>query len=225
MRRKSVLAAFGLLFFASQILISQAHAGSWWGNTEKGSGDLETVSFDLDSFSRIKAQGSSDIYIKIGREQSVELTCDDNLIDNMIIKVRGKSLIIDSEGSFSTRKGPRIDITVPSLESMSLSGSGDVEIEGLNGGEFDYRLSGSGDLRAEGKLEFLEIKLTGSGDIDTRDLIAEEVDCRLSGSGDIQVYASESFDGSVSGSGDITYYGKPKHVDRSVSGSGSIRKR
>ncbi len=225
MRRKIVLTAFVTLFFTSQFFAPQVSAGSWWGKTEEGSGNIETVSFDLDKFDRVKSTGSSDIFIKIGKKQKVELTCDDNIIDNMIIKVRGKTLIIESEGSFRLRKSPRIEISIPSLESMSLSGSGDVEIEGLSGGEFSYKLSGSGDLCAEGKVDYLEIKLSGSGNINTRDLIAEEVDCRLSGSGDIQVYASESFNGSVSGSGDITFYGNPKQVDRYVSGSGSIRRR
>ena len=219
MLHKSLAVILVLLFFVSQA------SAKWGQKTEKGSGNLETVSIDLKEFNRIQSAGSADIFVKIGGSQKIELTCDDNIIDNITMEVRGKRLIIESEGSFSVSKSPRIDITIPELESMSIAGSGDVEIRGLDGGEFTYSVSGSGDLTAEGKVDYLELRLSGSGDMDTRKLIAREVDCKIAGSGDIEVYAAESFNGSISGSGDITLYGDPKYVDRFVSGSGSIRKR
>ena len=191
----------------------------------EGSGDMETQTRDVKPFSRIKSTGSFDIFVKIGGEQSVTVTFDDNLIEFVSTRVRGKTLQIESEESFSSRRGCRIEITVPELTSVHLSGSGDVEVIDLNQEFFEYSVSGSGDLRAEGKVQEIEIKVSGSGDIDSRDLEAVDAYVRVSGSGDVRVYATESLDAHVSGSGDIAYYGDPKDVSRHVSGSGSIRKR
>jgi len=190
-----------------------------------GSGDLVTESRDLEEFTRIKLSGSMDLYVNVGRDQEVQLTFDDNLIDLIETEVRGKTLKIWSEESYSCSRGCRIDISVPSLETVQLSGSGDIEIYDLSGDMFEYTVSGSGDLQVSGEVAEVEIKVSGSGDVDARDLKAADVYVRVSGSGDVRVFASESFDGKVSGSGDITFYGDPEHVSRRVSGSGDIRKK
>ena len=202
-------------------------SGDWWSfggrDHERGSGDMETVELDLKSFHRIDSDCSLDIFVEIGDEQKVLLTIDDNLIDNMVTRVRGKTLKVSARGSFSSRRGGQLEITVPSLDEIRLSGSGDIEIIGLDGEEFSYRLSGSGDLTAEGRVDNLSIRISGSGDVDTRDLIAKDVIVRVTGSGDAMVYAEESFDGHISGSGDITCWGDPEDVDKSTPGSGDIR--
>lgn len=190
-----------------------------------GSGDLVTQTRDLKEFSRIKLKGSMDLFITVGKDQEVKLTYDDNLIDLIETEVRGKTLTIWCEESYSSSRGSRIDISVPSLETVDLSGSGDIEIHDLKGDIFEYSVAGSGDLTVGGKVDELEIKVSGSGDVDARELEAAEVYVRVSGSGDVRVFATESFDGRVSGSGDITFYGDPEHVSRHVSGSGDIRKK
>jgi len=211
------------------LLAASAQPNDLWkifgDDAKTGSGNLETVELDLKSFERIKSSGSFDIIVTIDDEQKVLLTIDDNLIDNIKARVKGKTLRIGSRGSFSTSRGGKFEITVPSLERVSISGSGTVEVRDLDAEEFELRVSGSGDITAQGRVEYLEISVSGSGEIDTRDLKAENVFVKVSGSGDADVFASDEFRGSVSGSGDITYYGNPKHANGSTSGSGRIRKR
>ncbi|MDH4157696.1 MAG: DUF2807 domain-containing protein [candidate division Zixibacteria bacterium] len=191
----------------------------------EGSGELVTEARHVKPFTKVISTGSSDIYISVGGEQKVEVTYDDNLIDMVRTEVRGAKLKIYIEGSHSSRHSSRIDITVPKLEEVRCTGSGDIEVVDLDQDFFAYKLSGSGDFRAAGRVAELELTLSGSGEIDTRDLIANEAYCTISGSGRIRVAAAEAFDGTVSGSGDIYYYGKPESVSRHVTGSGSIKRR
>ena len=111
------------------------------------------------------------------------------------------------------------------MKQVRLSGSGDIEVYNLDNESFEFKLSGSGNLSAEGKTDELEVSISGSGDIDTGELIAQIVFARVSGSGDILVHASEELDARVSGSGDIRYYGDPEYKTKSVTGSGHIRKK
>ena len=210
------------------VLAVSASADGWFSRRfkgEKGSGDLVTETRDVKPFTRIETRGSADITVIVGEEQTVEITFDDNLIDYIETRVRGKTLKIDHTESYSSQSACEIVITVPSLERISCSGSGDIVVERLNAESFEFKLSGSGHFTAEGKAEELDINLSGSGDIDTRDLVAQEAYVKISGSGDVKVHAVESLEAKVSGSGDISYYGDPEHVSRSVTGSGRIRSR
>lgn len=220
--KKVILSLLLVMFF----LCGWAQAGiGWFGNAEHGSGDLETVELDLESFTAIKSSTGLDINITFGDEQKVLLTIDDNLVDRIRTRVRGDVLKIDSRGSFRTSRRCQLDITLPKLESVRISGSSDVIIEDFEGEFLDLAISGSGDITVDGHTEELEIRISGSGDINTRELTAREVTVSISGSGDVRVYADELLDASITGSGDISYYGDPDHVDRRVRGSGDIRKR
>ncbi|UCE24014.1 MAG: DUF2807 domain-containing protein [Candidatus Zixiibacteriota bacterium] len=224
--RKTVI----LVFLAAVLAVPSAQAGDFlkWitGRSGiEGSGDLVTDTRNLGDFSRIESTGSFDIFVTVGEGQEMTITFDDNLIDLIKTRVRGKTLKIYSRDSYSSRYSCKIDLKVPYLESIRLSGSGDVEIFDLSGELFECSISGSGDIRADGEVEEVDIRVSGSGDVDTRELIAHEASVRVSGSGDVKVFASEFFDGSVSGSGDIDIYGNPERMSRHVSGSGDIRKR
>lgn len=224
---KKVLYIF-LLFTLIFSFAASSQADNLFGifkKSIKGSGDIVTEDREVDDFTRIKLSGSFDIYVETGKDLSLTVTFDDNLIDLITTEVRGKTLRIDSEGSFSSRKGCKIHITVPDLQEVSLSGSGDVEVYGLDNDFFELSISGSGDADLEGKVEELEVKVSGSGDIDARELVAQDVYAKVSGSGDITVTAMQKLDARVYGSGDITYYGDPDRVKRSISGSGDISRR
>ncbi len=231
-----------LLLFAA----ASVSAGGWFGfgSGRKGSGNVVTESRDLKPFDRIESSGSFDIEVTVGGEQKITVSFDDNLIELIETRVKANTLRIRTRKSFSSRRGCRIEITVPELVEVSSSGSGDISVTNLDTERFEFdlsgsgnffvegrtdqmeiHLSGSGDVIAEGQTQDLEIRLSGSGDISTRDLKAEEVYVKISGSGDVKVFAKESFDGTISGSGRIAYYGDPEHTSSRVSGSGRIRKR
>ncbi len=210
------------------LLATTSAMADWFGFSSrgiKGSGDLITEEREVEPFRRIESNGAADIFVTVGEKLSVKVTFDDNLIDLIETKTRGKTLKIGNRENYRSRHGCKIEITVPELERVYLRGSGDILVERLEAEFFEFKLSGSGSLVAEGTTNELEVRLSGSGDIDTRGLIAREAYVSLSGSGEIKIRAEESFDGSLSGSGDIAIYGNPPDFSKSVSGSGSIRKK
>ena len=226
MKRK--LIAFGLCLGLLATLAQSSEAGRLfkWHVDEEGSGTEASEVRDLDAFERIDLKGSADISVRIGPEQKVTVTTDDNLLDNIVTRVRGRhTLQIDTKGSFSTEKGIKIDIVVPSLTYVGISGSGDVQVDGLKQEAIEIEIEGSGDVNLSGEVDRIEVDVAGSGDIDARSLKAKSAYVDLDGSGDVDVFASEDFDGTVNGSGDITVYGNPPRISRSVHGSGDISMR
>lgn len=249
MLRGKTLSVIGLAVTVL-MMSGSVEAGNWFnwtfgGNGVKGSGDMVTEERDVIEFSWIETLGAFDVFVKVGEKQSVLITFDDNLIDLIETKVKGKTLKIYSDESFRSKRTCKIEITVPKLEGATtrgsgditvmnvnsdvfecdINGSGDITVKNLEGDFLECRINGSGDFSADGKVEELEIRVYGSGDVDTRDLRAKEANVVIKGSGDARVHADESFDGSVYGSGDIAYYGDPEHTSKHVAGSGSIRRR
>jgi hypothetical protein len=230
MRSKYILAFVALMALIALVaVISAAPAGahdSWrhlFGSaTEKGSGVGKSEDRDVGSFKRIDLATAVDLNITVGKPQKVTVTIDDNLLDNIRTRVHNGTLEITSRSSYSTDESGRIDVQIETLDGVTLSGSGTVKVFNLNGDKFEYVLSGSGDLVAEGRVKQLNVSLDGSGDVDTRKLDADDVSVEINGSGSARVLAHSSLDGVVNGSGDIEYTGDPEHVSRQVNGSGSI---
>jgi len=54
-------------------------------------------------------------------------------------------------------------------------------------------------------------------------LIAQDANVSFQGIGSVQVYASGKLEANVSGMGELSYYGRPKTVNKTVSGIGSVQ--
>jgi hypothetical protein len=184
-----------------------------------------TETREFGSFSRISLNGEADIDVQVGGEQSMSVRADDNLIGDVQTKVQDGTLDISQPDNvgFDPDIGINIRITIPSLESIELSGAGDVRVTGVRGSSFRTVVSGAGNVTAAGEVDRVEVEVTGAGDVVLSELVAGDATVEISGAGDVQVYATESLSASVSGAGDIVYSGDPLQVEKDVSGVGEVR--
>ncbi|GAA1058793.1 head GIN domain-containing protein [Agromyces bracchium] len=206
-------------------------------------GDTRTETREIGDASSVSLRGSGDITIRLGEAPSLTVTGGENVLERLTTEVEGDELVIDMQ------RGPIVvgardlvfDITLTSLESVLISGSGDVtaefgdaddvtlEIRGSGEIETDEldastvraSISGSGSIVPSGTTDELQVQVDGSGDVDASDLRAASARVVLSGSGEISVDASETLDVVLSGSGTVRYSGRPE-IRSTVSGSGEI---
>jgi Putative auto-transporter adhesin, head GIN domain len=192
-------------------------------SSTQGSGVPVTQSRDVPSFTSVELAGNNNVVVRIGKEQSLVVKADDNLIDRVTTKVRSGTLIVgNTRGSFSTKSPMRVDITVPSLDALTLAGNGNIVVDGLRAESLKVDLPGNGTLTGNGTATRLDVTVSGSGVARFTELVANDVQAAVSGSGSIFTTATKSLDASVSGSGAIFYAGDPQDVTRSVTGSGVI---
>ncbi len=187
-----------------------------------GSGVIKTQARKLDDFDVIESKGSMDLDVKLGSEYSVVVEADDNLFDVIRTEVHGRSLVVDSKGSWTSKHDTVVHVTLPKLMALGLQGSGDVRIHDYSGDHLGVKIQGSGDIVANGHTAKLHVVIQGSGDADFSKLPADEVKVRVDGSGDAEVNAAKSIEATIHGSGDVTWSGSAKDVDSQVYGSGEL---
>jgi hypothetical protein len=189
----------------------------------RGSGTAATQTRAVAPFDGVELAGSNDLAIRVGPKQAVVVHADDNLLGLVTTQVHAGSLVIgNTGGSFAARSPMSVEISVPTLEALTLSGSGNISVSGIHTPRFALRVPGSGVVYAGGTTSRLEVTVGGSGSAQLTALVARDVHAVVGGSGAIFVTATNSLDASVPGTGAIVYSGNPARVTTSVTGDGAV---
>jgi putative autotransporter adhesin-like protein len=212
-----ILAAIGVVLLARDVL-----PGSSRSSGVQGSGVAATSTRALPNFSGIDLAGSNNVTVVAGARQSVVVHADSNLLSHVTTQVKAGTLIIGGVGSFNAKSPMYVEISVPSLAALDLSGSGNITVTGIRASRLTVTLPGSGNIYASGSVTQLNISIDGSGDAQFSGLITRNVEAVVGGSGSIFVTATQSLDAKVPGSGAILYSGNPPHVTTSITGSGAV---
>ena len=212
------------VFIIIALMLGACSFGSLSPNVAVGSGKVAHETRSVSNFTSVVLEGSANVSISSGTTESVVVEADDNILPLIETTVKNGQLVIGNKPNtnITTVSPVKVTVTMKSLQSVTLSGSGNVTASGFSGDSLSVNLPGSGNITVTGTTNNLQIKLLGSGNIMCQGLQAKSATVSLSGSGDIQVYASQSLDASILGSGSIRYSGNPSQVKKSLSGSGSI---
>jgi hypothetical protein len=215
------------------------------GNGVKGAGEVVSKDLNLDSFSSLELAISGDVILSKGSSQNVRVESQQNIIDILNTTVSGNTWKIKFDKNVSNYKTLKIYVTIPTLTSVGISGSGNINttnsfdnLDDLNvflsgsgdiqlnasGKSMKTNLSGSGNISLEGASAIHDIKISGSGDINAFNLEVEEASVQISGSGQCELNVSKNLDIRISGSGDVTYKGAA-NVKSKITGSGDVKKK
>ena len=230
------------VFLFALVFIGQLTAQNWWKSSVKGSGPIVEKELKVAPFDGVNLQFSGDVYLKQGPNQSIQVEGQQNIIDLISTKVEDKVWKIRFTQNVRNSQRLKIYITVPSLKSATISGSGDMmtssKFEGLetlalriagsgdlsfetDAASIESKITGSGDLDIKGTTEQLGLQVTGSGDVDAYNLMANNCEVRVMGSGNAKVNVKDNLEVRVTGSGDVLYKGNPNVVSK-ISGSGDL---
>lgn len=245
-RQFALLSALSL---AALAFSSTAPAWSWSsGERVNGNGDVTTEARDPGAFDAIALSGGFNVVVRQASSNKVELKADRNLLPYIETRIvdsgKGRTLIIEPKKGYNiqTSTNPSFTLQMPSLRSVSVAGSGTVQVEAMKTGGVDASIAGSGDIRfagldaerlgmkvsgsgdivAAGRCASASVSIAGSGDVKAADLVAEDVKVTIAGSGDAQVNATKKLNVSIAGSGDVKYAGSPE-ITSSIAGSGKVR--
>lgn len=185
-------------------------------------GPQTTRTRDVPSFTRIDHRDSVDLRLHAGERQRVRVRAGEDVIDDVRTEVRDGTLRVTFDHDGFGGSDVVVEASVPNLTGIEVSGSGDVDADGIDADAFELRSDGSGDVALQGRVRRLRVDMDGSGDADLTDLAAREARVFVGGSGGLDLRVDELLDVTVDGSGDVEYRGDPR-VTEDVDGSGELR--
>jgi len=219
------LAVLTALFLAGIVVLVLVDRSSNTSNSRggTGSGVAATQARSVPPFTGVDLAGANNVEVRVGARQAVIVHADGNLLGRVTTQVSSGSLVIGkTPGTLNARSPTFVVVSAPSLDAVTVEGSGNISVTGINGPSFTVQLPGSGNIHAAGTTERLGVAIGGSGTALLSRLIARDATASIDGSGSIVLTATHSLDASISGSGTIFYTGNPAQVTRSVTGSGTI---
>src|SRR5690348_2983691 len=117
----------------------------------EGSGTPTTQTRDVAAFNSVELAGSNNVLVRVGENQSVVVRADDNLLDRITTDVQaGKLVIGNTSGSFTTKSPMSVVVNVPTLNALTLTGSGNIVVNGIQTESLQVTLPGSGTLTGSG---------------------------------------------------------------------------
>ncbi len=195
------------------------------GERVVGSGIVKTESRQVEGFDKLSVDGSSEVFIEQGDEESLTVEAEDNLLPLLVSEVDGDRLTLGlrPNSSISASHPIIFRLKVRSLTEIGASGAGIINGSKLATERLEIRSSGAVKTVLSGTAGTLNLTISGTGSFDGRDLKGRAAAVTISGAGKAVVNASDRLDARISGVGSISYVGDPQ-VDRQVSGLGTIRK-
>lgn len=214
------------------------------GCSLNGSGSVITESRSVGTFNGIELKCAANVYLTQGKEESVKVEAEDNLIQYISTTVNDNELIIKEDKNLKYNRPVNVYITVREICLLDLSGTGNIVMRNVfNCSSMNFRLSGSGDIRAmvmtnnlkatvngsgsmniNGRAKSIDVRVNGSGNVAADGLKAMTGKVSLTGSGNTKIDVEQDLNASITGSGNLYITAEPESMNAKVTGSGKVLK-
>ncbi len=217
-------------------------AAAQGGASVRGSGRVTLITRSVAGFHGVVLELPADLTIIQGATEGVTVETDDNIAPWIETAVSAGQLVLRArQGASIQPSALKIGVHIRKVDSVAVSGAGNVHANGLEAPDLTLQISGSGDMHlakikantlnlsvsgagnvwASGQVETLGAGISGTGDLQMESLAAKHVRLSIAGSGDATVWASQTLAVTVGGAGDVKYYGDAV-LTQTITGAGSV---
>jgi hypothetical protein len=206
---------------------------------------------DVAAFTAVELRYFGRVHLRHGETCALEIEGDPDVVPKVRSEVRGGTLVLEvgenwldrlTSGLLLVANRPlAYTVTLPTLTSVAVSGSGDVVGAGWGGeqlkvrisgqadvgladltyGSVDLVVSGRGKVKLSGSATTARLSISGSADIDGAELAASTAEIKVAGQGNVDISVSDRLDVRLAGLGRVRYRGDPT-VKQVISGAGSV---
>jgi hypothetical protein len=193
-----------------------------------GGGPRVTETRDVAAFDRVEVADSIDVDVVPG-SGDVQVHAGKDVMDRIETRSDGGVLRLDVvDRGIVIGPDPlgdvRVTVAASDLQGVTVSGAGDVVLDGLDSDRFEISVEGAGEVEATGRADHLAASIDGAGDARLGNLSARTAEVSVQGAGDASVRVSERLDVEVRGAGDVFYSGDPV-VSSDIQGAGDLTRR
>lgn len=202
---------------------SSGGTGNASSDATDGASNVTSESRDVSGFDEVELRGVGNLSINQTGSEFMMVEAQESVLPKIKTEVVNNRLIIGPEPNTSIQTTQPINytLTVKDLNALKVSGSGDVQAQGISTDELAVTMSGTADVKISGEADSQEIDISGTGDYQAEDLESKEVKVDVGGTGSAIVNVSDELDAKVSGAGSVEYVGDPT-VQQDVSGTGEV---
>jgi hypothetical protein len=233
------------------LIIPLAACSFGWNGDSEGagaaaSGEGTTRTYQLAGFNGIDLRGSDDVDVRVGAGFSIRAEGPADQLDRLRIDREGDTLDIGRKNGMHLgwSKGAKVKVfvTLPRLTDATVSGSGSMMIDRVEGSSFKggiagsgnldiaavrvddagFSVAGSGNVHASGTVRSLKVEIAGSGNVDAARLRAQSASVEIAGSGGVRAIVDGPAKVEMMGSGDVDL-GANARCTTTKMGSGSVR--
>jgi putative autotransporter adhesin-like protein len=203
----------------------QGSSSSSQGDTSSETGGVTSEPRNVSDFNEVELRGVGNLSIQQANNESLTVEAELDVLPKIRTEVEDSRLIVGPEpnATINTTKPINYRLTVKDLNALELSGSGNVEVNGIDSDQLAVAISGAGGVGISGKVDSQNVEISGSGDYRAEDLESKEAKIDVGGSGSATVNVSDELDVEVSGVGSVEHVGDST-INQKVSGLGEVRK-
>jgi hypothetical protein len=115
-----------------------------------------------------------------------------------------------------------IELTAPKVTRFVVSGSGRLAIHDYRQDQLSLRITGDGNVTADGAAKAATVEISGSGEADLAELSLDGAEVAITGSGEAKVGPKSWAKLNISGSGNVDLLSHPRRLESQISGSGHV---
>ena len=191
----------------------------------------------------ISLAGPDRVIVTSGETLTIDVEGPAGVTEDLRFDLDDDDLEIGREGKWRKGGTATIRVTMPTPKSVSMAGSGTIELDRLGTGgeaevsiagsgtskiaridasELEVNVAGSGALSAAGKANSLELSIAGSGNLDMAKVKVGSAEISIAGSGDAVFASDGDVEASIMGSGTVEVIGNAT-CSVSAMGSGKLK--
>ena len=203
---------------------------------------------EAQDFTRIEVAGAMEIEIAQDTRFHVRLDAEDDVLKRLRVSREGVTLRLTHSKYMDwwpRARRPRIYVTLPVLNELSLSGASKARLQGLTAaGELKLRLAGASDLSGEiralnlrlelygastmelkGSAENISVDAVGASQVELENVMTRNADIRLSGASRGTVTLNGVLNARLIGASQLRYGGRPTMGDIKTIGFSTVSRK
>ncbi|QHT68747.1 DUF2807 domain-containing protein [Rhodocytophaga rosea] len=241
---KLILGFLTLILIAITVFVAVAKYYQY-ADTVTGNGKNTSNVRQVTDFNSIEVSGKISVNLTQGAPTKVEVKGDENLIVLIRTEVSGNQLRIYTKDKINRQTKIEVDVTVPNIESLHLSGGANIQSTNeLKGEELALKTSSGSQatlalqyknltsdsnagsiLKLSGQVEEASFEASAGSIINAFDLNARKCSVQANAGSMTEVKVLDQISADISSGSSLTYDGEPAVRDVNASSGGMIRKK
>ncbi|SMG49281.1 Putative auto-transporter adhesin, head GIN domain [Marivirga sericea] len=185
-----------------------------------GSDTFITVVRDLPDFTKVVAQNDMEVQIVYGDIQTVEITVNDNLQNQLRTIVSNNILSLSLEDGSYDNAFFKISIQMPNFERLQLNDN-TRGVVNYNATELEFEVIGSSNLELQGSANVINTIIRDDGKINGFSFTTDIVNTTSRDASELTITCNNGINGTVKQAAKIRYRGMPS-INAQTSDAGQI---